>query len=292
MIISAVEDTPREKGIKMPTSIKTKIIEMCKGKLTKSQCKLLEYFKSVDPKRVIYMSITDLAEETGVAEATLLRFCRALGFNGYQEFRLQLAQGEIEIGGSDDGTLGFMAEIADSYRLAMENCRKRITAAEIKAAQELILSAKSVSCFGLGHSHLAAVELHNRLMAMGILSYNEQSAHLQNILIASQGEEDVMVLFSISGSSKDTLEAAELARANGMKIIVITSYEKSPLTKYADVVLCTSPMESPKHPGSIVGKIAQLYAVDTLCTAIYLTDKPRFDTAIAKSRRATVGKLI
>ena len=280
------------KGRTVPTSIKTRMVEMCKGKLTKSQSKLLGYFETVDPQRVIYMSITDLAEETGVAEATLLRFCRALGFNGYQEFRLNLAQGVIDIGGAQDGAPGFMAEIQDSYRFAMENCRKSISANDLKAAQELILSARSVSCFGAGHSHLAARELHNRLMSMGVLTHIEQSAHLQNVLISAQGEEDVLVLFSMSGSSKDILEAAELARANGMKLIVITSYAKSPLTKYADVVLCTAPIESPKHSGSIAGKIAQLYTVDVLCTAIYLTDKTRFDTAIAKSRRATVGKLI
>ena len=222
----------------MPTTIKTKIAQMREGKLTKSQKKLLDYFESVDPKKVIYMSITDLAEATGVAEATVLRFCRALGFNGYQEFRLQLAQGVIEIGRADDGGLGFVMELEESYRVAMENCRKSITATELVAAQNLILHARSVSCFGLGHSHLAAFEMHNRLMTMGIPSYGEQSAHLQNILISSRNEEDVMVLFSISGSSKDIVEAAELARANGMKMIVVTDYEKSPLTKYADVVLC------------------------------------------------------
>ena len=276
----------------MPTSIKTKLAQLREGKLTKSQKKLLDYFETVDTKRVIYMSITDLAEATGVAEATVLRFCRALGFNGYQEFRLQLAQGEIEIGGEESGGLGFVYELEESYRVAMENCRKSITASELLLAQELILSARSVSCFGLGHSHLAAFELHTRLMSMGIPTYGEQSAHLQNILIASQQEGDVMVLFSISGSSKDIVEAAELARAGGLKIIAITDYEKSPLTKYADVVICTSPMESPKHPGSMVGKIAQLHAVDILCTAIYNTDKVRFDSSIAKSRRATVSKLI
>ena len=275
----------------MPTSIKTKLADMREGKLTKSQRKLLDYFETVDPKKVIYMSITDLAEATDVAEATVLRFCRALGFNGYQEFRLNLAQGVIEIGRDDVG-LGFVYELEESYRVAMENCRKSITASELLAAQELILSARSVSCFGLGHSHLAAFELHTRLMSMGIPTFGEQSAHLQNVLIASRDDKDVMVLFSISGSSKDIVEAAELARAGGVKIVVITDYEKSPLTKYADVVICTSPMESPKHPGSMVGKIAQLYAVDILCTAIYNTDKARFDSCIAKSRRATVSKLI
>ena len=274
----------------MPT-IKTRIAELREGKLTKSQRKLLDYFETVEPKQVIYMSITDLAEATGVAEATVLRFCRTLGFNGYQEFRLNLAQGVIEIGRSEEG-IGFMSEIEESYRSAMENCRKSITMAEVTVAQELILSAKSICCFGLGHSHLAAWELHNRLMSMGILTCCEQSAHLQNILISSRGEEDVMILFSISGSSKDVVEAAELARANGMKIIVVTCYGKSPLTRYADVVLCTSPVESPKHPGSTVGKVMQLYTVDVLCTAVYQTDKARFDSSLAKSRRATVSKLI
>ena len=276
----------------MPTGIKTKIATLREGKLTKSQKKLLDYFDSVDLKKVIYMSITDLAEATGVAEATVLRFCRALGFNGYQEFRLQLAQGVMDIGRAADVGLGFVYELEDSYHAAMENCRKSITASELLAAQELILSARSVSCFGLGHSHLAAFELHTRLMSMGIPTYGEQSAHLQNVLIASRDDRDVMVLFSISGSSKDIVEAAELARAGGVKIVVITDYEKSPLTKYADVVICTSPVESPKNPGSMVGKIAQLYAVDILCTAIYNTDKARFDASIAKSRRATVSKLI
>ena len=275
----------------MPT-IKTRIAELREGKLTKSQKKLLDYFERVDPKQVIYMSITDLAEATGVAEATVLRFCRTLGFNGYQEFRLNLAQGVIEIGKPDDGALGFISEIEENYHIAMENCRKSISANDLKAAQELILSARSVSCFGLGHSHLAALELHNRLMSMGILTYCEQSAHLQNVLISSRGAEDLLVLFSISGSSKDMVEAAELARAGGMKILVITCYEKSPLTRYADVVLCTSPVESPKRPGSMEGKIMQLFSVDILCTAIYLTDTARFDESIARSRRATVTKLI
>ena len=272
--------------------IKTKIAQMREGKLTKSQKKLLDYFETVDPKRVIYMSITDLAEATDVAEATVLRFCRTLGFNGYQEFRLNLAQGVIEIGKSEDSGLSFMSDIEEDYRMAMESCRKALTADELRAAHELIFSAKSISCFGAGHSYLAALELHNRLMSMGILSYCEQSVHLQNVLISSRGEDDLMILFSISGSSKDVVEAAELARATGMKMLVITCYEKSPLTRYADVVFCTPPMESPQHPGSMAGKITQLYTVDILCTSIYLTDKPRFDSAIAKSRRSTVSKLI
>ena len=39
-----------------------------------------------------YLSISSLARECKVAEATVFRFCRALGFEGYHEMRIALAQ--------------------------------------------------------------------------------------------------------------------------------------------------------------------------------------------------------
>lgn len=276
----------------MPNSINSKIAQMREGKLTKSQRKLLDYFETVDHKRVIYMSITDLAAATGVAEATVLRFCRSLGFNGYQEFRLNLAQGVIDIGRKEQEGIDYVEDIAETYEAAMENCRKVLKSDRLQAAYDMIFQAKTVCCFGVGHSYLAALELHNRLMMMGILTYCERDTHLQNVLISSRGEDDLMIIFSVSGSSKDTVEAAELARACGMKVLVITSYEKSPLTRYADLVFAAAPMEAPNQPGTMTGKIMQLFMVDVLCTGIHLSDKSRFDGSVARSSRATVSKLI
>ena len=274
----------------MPSgNIKNKIAIMREGKLTKSQRKLLDYFETVDHKRVIYMSITDLASATGVAEATVLRFCR---FNGYQEFRLNLAQGVIDIGRHDQEGIDFVEDIADTYKEAMDNCRKIMKGDRLQTAFDMIFGAETICCFGVGHSYLAALELHNRLMMMGILTHCERDTHLQNVLISSRSEKDLMIIFRVSGSSKDTLEAAELARACGMKVIVITSYEKSPLTRYADLVLAAAPMEAPNQPGAMTGKIMQLFMVDILCTGLHLSDKTRFDSFVARSNRATVGKLI
>ena len=68
----------------MNDSIENRMERIKKGKTTKSQRKLIEYLESVDYENIIYLSITELAEYTKVAEATILRFCRSLGFNGYQ----------------------------------------------------------------------------------------------------------------------------------------------------------------------------------------------------------------
>ncbi len=276
----------------MPNTIRKKIIRLKEGKLTKSQQKLVEYFETVDYKKVIYMSITDLAAATGVAEATVLRFCRSLGFNGYQEFRLNLAQGSVENDDDEAEGIGFIGEIESMYELAMENVRRGLDEARVNEAINMILSARTVCCFGVGHSYLAALELHNRLMMMGLVTFCERDTHLQNVLLSSRGEEDLMIIFSVSGSSKDTVEAAELARAIGMKLLVITCYEKSPLSKYGDLVLSAAPMDSPMQPGAMTGKIMQLFMVDVLCTGMHNADRLRFDANYAKSSRATVGKLI
>ena len=272
----------------MPGTIRTKLAQLREGKMTKSQRKLLNYFESVDYKEVIYMSITDLAAATDVAEATVLRFCRSLGFHGYQEFRLSLAQGVIDMGYKEEEGIGYVGELTDMYMSAMESCRKNLTGTLLQQARDLICGARTISCFGVGHSHLAALELHNRLMAMGILSYCEQDTHLQNVHISSRTDEDLIILFSVSGSSKDVVETAEFARTCGMKVLVITCYEKSPLTRYADVTLSSAPME----PNATSGKIIQLFMVDVLSAGIRLSDKARYDDYLDKSRRATVTKLI
>ncbi len=277
----------------MPNGIRKKIGLLKEGKLTKSQQKLIDYFESVDLRSVIYMSITDLAAATDVAEATVLRFCRSIGYNGYQEFRLALAQGAAMADDEeDDGGVGFISEMESQYQLAIENARRGLNEEHLHRAINLILSARTVCCFGVGHSYVAALEMHNRLLMMGIPTFCERDCHLQNVLLSSRGEEDLMVIFSISGSSKDTVEAAELARASGMKVLVITCYEKSPLSQYADLVISAAPMESPMRPGSMTGKIMQLFVADTLCTGMHNLDRARFDAFYARSNRATANKLI
>ena len=275
----------------MNDSIENRMERIKKGKTTKSQRKLIEYLESVDYENIIYLSITELAEYTKVAEATILRFCRSLGFNGYQEFKLNMAQ-ELSNARLKPGDSEYIRDISENYVDALEKCRKSLSSSAVDEAIECILSAKTVCCFGAGNSYVPALELHNRLMKMGIYSQCERDAHLQNILISSCGSEDVMVLFSISGGTKDVVDAAALARTCGMRIIVVTSHDKSPLTRFADVVLSSVPIESPTEAGAMASKIIQLFLVDILCTGIYFKDKKKYGDCIAKSNAAVVGKLI
>ena len=58
--------------------------------------KLVAEFALANPERVMQMSISEASQEIGVGESTIIRFCRVLGYKGYQEFKLRLAQDLVE----------------------------------------------------------------------------------------------------------------------------------------------------------------------------------------------------
>ena len=68
-----------------------KQISDAKAKLRKSEQKVADYVLA-QPNDIIHMRIVDLASEAMVSEPTVVRFCRALQYDGFQDFKLTLAQ--------------------------------------------------------------------------------------------------------------------------------------------------------------------------------------------------------
>jgi len=102
---------------------------------------------------------------------------------------------------------------------------------------------------------------------------------------------DVAIGISFSGSTKDTVEVLALAKKTGAKTICITHYARSPITKYADIVLLNGSKEDPLQGGAITSKISQLLVLDILYNNIFLKIK---DSAIKnkeKTSKAVMGKL-
>lgn len=63
-----------------------------KNMATNKERKLIEGLEKIEPDELVYMSITELASRLNVAEATVVRFCKKLGYNGFQDFKLSLSK--------------------------------------------------------------------------------------------------------------------------------------------------------------------------------------------------------
>ncbi len=244
------------------------LLEQNKNTYTKSDKKLYAYTKD-HLDEVMYHSLTELAEICHVGEATVLRFCRKLGFNGYQDFKLAAAQ-ELSLISRPHHDETYVEKIRSNMIDTLNDTYEVIDRETLDSVVRLIDQRKDVVIYGVGHSGISACDLKSRFMRIGKSVEVVTDPHFQMIRACSLDEESVVIAISLSGSTIDIVDAVSAAREQKATVVAITNYTKSPLTKLADHVLLTSGKENPMDGGSLVAKVSQLYVIDLLCTGLAL----------------------
>lgn len=264
--------------------------------LTKSEKKValyvLDHFEDI-----LNMSVTDLAEQANVGETTVLRFCRKLDFKGYQEFKLALAKSTVhplanlhsQLTESDPFQV-MLQKVNASNVQAVQETTGMVDAKELNRAVELILNSRKIHVYGAGVSGVTALDAKSRFMRIGLSVDAFLDAHQQAMAATTLSENDLAIGFSVSGSTKDTVDALRIAKENGAKIIAGTHFARSPVTKMADVVLLHGGRETPLQGGSLAAKIAQLHAVDLLYTGVALRMKEKALYFREKAAKAVADK--
>ncbi len=277
----------------MRDDIISKIISSDKM-LTKAERKVATFVLQ-SPHEVLYLSITDLAEQCGVGDTTVFRFCKTLKLDGYQDFKMMLAQSISSNESSSNLTLSDEINIADSTD---EVCRKLlntdITALnqtfemlnidDINNAVTLISEARLIYFFGAGASSIMALEACNKFGRIMPNVISTQELHSQAMSSSLLGENDLVIAFSYSGSTKDIIDNVKRAKQNKAKTICITKFAESPLTAYADIVLLCGANEGPFQGGALSSRVAQLYLLDVLYTEYF---KKNFVVSDFNKRRTT-----
>lgn len=243
-------------------------------KFTKSERKVADYIFQ-NKTQPVYMSITNLAEACGVAEATIFRFCKSLGYKGYNEFKMSLAQSavqpsldsEIALFGDvlpEDSVQDMCRKVYNANLCALNQTMELFSEKEILQAVDLLSNARNVYCFGQGSSLITAMEAYSRFLSASPNFFCIQDSHLQTMAASIMREDDVILFFSYSGSTRDMMDVLQPASAAGVKIILVTRFTKSPATEFADVVLLCGSNEGPLQMGSVPAKMAQLLIIDVL----------------------------
>lgn len=246
------------------------LMEQFKPQFTKSEHKIYTFITN-NRTSILYSSLTELCEASGVAEATVLRFFRKLNYKGFQDFKYSLAQElAMEKTPTEDGT--YMEKICNNMVRAVEDSAGLIDEVALQKAIQVIVEKKNIVIFGVGSSGIAGLDMQSRLLRIGRQANAVIDPHFQVMLASSLDETSVVIAISISGGTKDIVDSVKIAKEKGATIIVLTNYLKSPLTQHADHILLGSAKENPLDSGSLVSKIAQLFLIDVLCTGLALKD--------------------
>lgn len=240
--------------------------------LTTAERKVGDYIR-LHRKKTQYMSISELAEECGVAEATISRFCRHLDYKGYNAFKLAVAnftanspQKGVVIGDitEEDTAEQLCQKLYASNVEAMHQTLNVISPEDIHRAVDILYEADHVLCMGQGGSMILAHEASHAFSTVMPGFRAVWDSHMQAMTVAQMSHKDVAMVFSYSGATKDVEDLLKLVKEQGATSILVTAFPKSPAAALADVVLRCGAKEGPLQVGSIGARIAQLFLVDVL----------------------------
>lgn len=266
-------------------------IEQHKENYTKTERKLYDYIVE-NMETVMIDSITELAEKCAVGEATVLRFCRKIGYKGYQDFKLAIAMEKNVQPTINEGESHYITGIYADLQKSLEDTLHLMAHDHLKIALDWIRQYDEIVLIGVGHSGITALDFQSRLLRVGIKSEALTDSHFQVMRASLATEKTLFIALSISGSTKDIVDAVVNAKKYGAKVIAITGYSKSPLSKHADLVLLTNGKGGPLDGGSMVGKMSQLFMVEALCVGLEKGDLQYHQNIKKGAAEAVTNKII
>jgi RpiR family transcriptional regulator, carbohydrate utilization regulator len=224
------------------------------------------------PEQVMFLSISDLAGKCGTSETTVVRFLHKLGFDSYQVFRVLMAQensaqsvqGIYEDIHATDSQAQIRQKVVQSTVNSIKDLNQLLTDATMTQAVNAIVQARQILFCGVGASGIVAADACHKFLRLGLDVHIFTDSHLMSIACTHAGPDTVIVAVTHSGESRDVLEALELAKGRKAKLIGLTSYAHSSVTKIVDMVLLSSANETKYRSDAMVSRVLQLVIVDIL----------------------------
>lgn len=263
---------------------------------TETEKKIADFLLN-SPDEIIHLSITELSEKTKTSDSSIIRLCRKIGYKGYQEMKIDIAQSlttPTKQLHEDINEKDSIAQIKEKIFLAASSTildtLHVLYDSELEKAIKAITKAKRIMFLGSGASAMVALDAQHKFLKIGIPVLTFLDNHMQLMGSSLLTEDDVVIAISHSGSNKDILAPIALCREAGTTIIAITNYSKSPLTKQADINLFTSSKETKFRTDATASRIAQLTIIDLLITGIVLTNQKLYLDNFKRTREATTNR--
>lgn len=230
-----------------------------------------------DVDYAVHASNADLAQRANVSEPTVTRFCRTIGCDGVRDFKLRLAQ-SLVVGNMyfkqpprmpDGGALlPYWSSVFDNVREAIDQAERQIDPQQIRAAVEMLATARRVFVFGVGGGSTAiAQDTQYRLFRYGIAVTAYCDAHLMRMVSSTLGADDVVIAISATGRSPEVLESVALARQYHARVIALTTTD-SPLAASANILLGLEIVEIADVLKPTASRYAHLAVIDLLATGV------------------------
>jgi RpiR family carbohydrate utilization transcriptional regulator len=239
-------------------------------------------FVSTSPSEVIHMSMARLSDTCSVSDPTIMRFCRRFGFEGYQEFKLHLAQSLVPFAPfayeqiiPDDSIENIVRKTCRNSLNAIQRLAEDLSPEQVAEGGRLLQAANWFGIFASGMSEVNALDAEHKFQRLGLrcqalLGRQKQWMHAEK---ARPGE--VALIFSQSGHTKQMVDVALAVRAGGARVLSITAGD-SPLARASDLVIAVLPYERTELLTPLASRLNHLLVTNMLVSAIAISSGSQF----------------
>ena len=262
-------------------------------KLTKREQKIVDFIKQ-NGDSFLNETITEFSEKAGVSDATMVRFCKHLGYKGYQDFKVncarQMLPKETQISpGLDQGddSSVICSKVFNSEMSVLSRTLLEIDIKVLEQIADKLKNAGRIALFGTGGSLNVAKDALHKFMKIGLMVYVYEDIDLQHMAASLLRDGDVAVVISHSGSNVSSLRCLELAKEGGAFTVALTGLGKNPISRAADLTVHIASEKTIYQSESVSTRIAQLAVLDALVGIAAFEDYDNSYEAAMATRRAT-----
>ena len=259
--------------------------------LRKSEAKVATYVLA-HANDVIKMRIVDLAAQSEVSEPTVIRFCRALGFDGFQSFKLQLSQ-QLGLGSvytqfavDDNDTVADLGnKVFDTTIGSLLTVRDELNPEVLEQAINTISNARRVEFYGFGASGSVAADAQHKFFRLQLSTAAYTDPHIQHMSAISLSTKDVVVAISQSGETQALLQSVNLAREAGATVIGVAPQNTS-ISHQCSIPIYVNMEEDLQSFTPVSSRIAHLVVIDVLATGVARHRKPLLKEHLKRLERS------
>ena len=246
-----------------------------------------------DPERVITSSIAQINQESGASVGAIVGFCRRLGLKGFSDFKITLARDLAQSGlptgqAHENGSLyekvfQFHAQsLVETLQINPHSTFERVT--------HIIGKARRIEFFSIGISYPVAYTAYCKFQLIALPAAAQFDSHIQLITATQMRAGDVAFGISCSGSTHETVQCLEVAKARGATTICLTNAMNSPITTHSEYCLYATPSEINYFQAPLASRITQLAVIDALFVSLALKHKNTTATRLQHSAEALLKR--
>jgi len=246
-----------------------------------------------DPQFFANATIIEAGDRAGCSEATIVRLAQRLGYKGYPELKANLIEGQkqkhVELYrdiNEGDNCEMVVSKVFKASIQALNDTLNTIDMNEYERAVDAICNANRLAFCGVGDAAAVAQSGYHKFIRLGFNAFVSPDPDVQLIAASHLASNDVMIIISHSGKTKSILEVVKYAKILGVKIISITNYPFSPLTKNSDIVIITAAFTEHMKGEIISKRITELCVLEALYVSVLLQGNSKLAKKLERSNSA------